>query len=174
MKMNILSWLKKVISKFNFFSKLEAESTIHTSYSSSCSPSRRAGLVSGSGQATILSEKVNEVTEKNFSEELVELQEKSKRLLAEVEKTKNLVYLGFVAFLLMVAAIVFGYWRFVYDSGIKDDYKYKFSERIIVLETNNDKQEEEISFLKQKNIELSEIITCIKYKKYWQYEECFR
>jgi hypothetical protein len=110
----------------------------------------------------------------NFYDEFLKIKkevEKSKgdlqTAVKKIEYIDHLTHYGFVALILVVAGLVFGYWQFVFDSVRKDDYKYGFTEKI-------NSQNQEIINLQEDRGKLLGINNCLKSKRYWQYESCFK
>ena len=65
--------------------------------------------------------------------EINDLKQDAQKTLVKSEKTENMVYIGFLVFLTMIAALAFGYFEFVV--GKNDDYKHNLSEKINSQET---------------------------------------
>ena len=93
----------------------------------------------------------------------------AEKTLKNAEQTKGIVYLGFVISLIMLAGIICACGFSIYNiynsssAGIEDNY---FNEVI-------ENQKRDIEELKNENKETLKILNCQKYKKSWQYEECF-
>lgn len=116
-----------------------------------------------------LSERTKEIDGKILVEEkrFNDLKKEIDKAAKENNRIGTLVYVGFLALLFVVIGVVAGYWIYVFDSTRKDDYKYGFSEKM-------NSQNQEIINLQNGNKKLLEIVDCQKFKKYWQYEECFK
>lgn len=93
----------------------------------------------------------------------------------KVERTENIVYVGFLVLLLMMGGLLFSYLEFIFYSWGNDaDYKSNLVVEIAKLQTITPILQDQIKELKSENQELKEKINCAKNKKYWQYEQCFR
>lgn len=67
---------------------------------------------------------------KKISEQLKKLQEKAEYSLKLSKDAVNLVVVGFIALVIVVMGIGYGYWQFIYDNSRNEDYRYNVQEKL--------------------------------------------
>jgi len=183
--MSIISWLKKnKIIEF-FQHKISQE----------ISP-KNAGHVSipiASNTTTFSAENIADYEElKKLKEEAKDAIEKTriatygaekassnaKEALKEAKDSKHLVIFGFIALVVLlfisVAGFLFGYFQIINSTLIDRDYKYGLTEKINNQNIEIKNCKEDILDLKKDNNSLLKITNCQKFKKYWEYGDCFK
>jgi hypothetical protein len=101
-------------------------------------------------------------------ETILVAEENAKKTLKISEDTRALVIFGFFVLLFMVAGLVFAYWEFTYSAN-RETQSQLIENKFKSLDLENNYQ-----ILEENNKNLLKIIDCQKFKKYWQYEECFK
>jgi hypothetical protein len=143
--MKILSWLKNKIKNFFLRRKkiLNDKETVLSSsiinkevntFTSGPSYNVETKVVDLFKEISDLKEQVSEklkVFEKSIKE-IEELKKDASNILRKSEKTENMVYIGFLVFLTMIAGLVFSYIEFVSTKNVNNDsdFKYNFLEKI--------------------------------------------
>lgn len=97
-------------------------------------------------------------------------EKQAKESLDTAKETKTLVWLGFIAILVVVIGIAFGYWQFIYTASNNEDYRYGLMEQLKFQKIQINELNSSISEFKK----MQDILDCQKGKKYWQYEQCFK
>lgn len=129
------------------------------------------------------SEKPNEVVPeedpiKRIIKEINALRKKAiedqEKALREIEKSKNLVHLGFIALVFVVIGL--GYSYFAYISS--DSAKYQSDLAKVQAEEGNQrsvvsKLEERIIQMENENKDLQKVNACLKGRKSWEMNLCF-
>lgn len=82
-----------------------------------------------------LSKKTKEIDDKiqeieNVKIDIQKIRKGADDSLKITRDTRGLVFFGFLALVLVVIGIAFGYWQFIFTASKNEDYKYGLSEKI--------------------------------------------
>ncbi|MDO8565820.1 MAG: hypothetical protein Q7S04_01370 [Candidatus Moranbacteria bacterium] len=116
-----------------------------------------------------LSERTKEIDGKILTAEkrFDDLKKEIDRAGKDNDRISGLVYVGFIALLIVVIGLAFGYVEYIYGGAILDSYRLDLG---VKTESNSFS----IQKLNNKVEILDSISTCQKYKKYWNYDQCFK
>ncbi|MFA6524384.1 MAG: hypothetical protein WC264_02120 [Candidatus Paceibacterota bacterium] len=134
-----MSWLKKFKNWFLsvvFFYKKRFDTLDQSIYISNASitTNTNTGNIDTSVSRPVSS--ADEVEKNNLVQSFITLEENTKTAVKRIEKTENLVYLGFIVFLVMLATVALSYLDLIRSSLEKDNNEIMLYEKVINQEAN--------------------------------------
>ncbi|NTW75417.1 MAG: hypothetical protein HGB34_00735 [Candidatus Moranbacteria bacterium] len=124
----------------------------------------------------VLSKKAQELEVKisQDNEKLEKIRKSSINIAKENDRIASLVYVGFIALVVVVAGLVYGYFQYVSADAIKYRYDVAKIEALQAVDKDNsDGMKSDINRINKSIEDLNAIKACLKGRKYWEMESCY-